>query len=294
MDVARAEAALGAVPGRARTVASNRSAREAMQLHTGPSMTTAAEPTFVTTTTTVSRPAPRPAQAPRRAPASTPAGAGTRPTAPPVRVLPGPKPAPPVTTTTLPVHPRPAPNPPTPKDPSASIPPSEAYQQSCWVSQPDLQACNQAALADIDEARAGEGLGSIQLPSGFYGLPTNAQLVAVANAERTSRGLPALSESPRLDASAEQGAASGEDPTGPSGHAWAANYALGDPTALAADFNWMYDDGPGSDNADCTATDHAGCWGHRNDILSPWPGSAGGGAATYQDRQALTQLFVSS
>ncbi|HET6966504.1 MAG TPA: hypothetical protein VFH58_17160 [Acidimicrobiales bacterium] len=160
------------------------------------------------------------------------------------------------------------------------------------MSQPDIQACNQAALADIDNARAREGLGPLQLPSGFYGMPVASQLVAVADAERTSRGLPSLPENSGLDRSAEQGAANGQDPTGPSGYTWDSNYALGDPTALSADFSWMYDDGAGSGNVDCTSTNHSGCWGHRHNILSPWPGSAGGGTATYQGRTAMAQLFV--
>jgi hypothetical protein len=164
--------------------------------------------------------------------------------------------------------------------------------QACWTSSPSIQQCNQAALTDINKARASEGLGPIQLPSNFYSLSVPGQLVAVANAERTSRGLPAMAEKAGLDNEAQAGAASGQDPTGPSGYTWDSNYAIGDPTALAADFGWMYDDGPGSENVDCTASNQSGCWGHRHDILSPWSGSAGAGTSTYDGRTTLTQLFV--
>lgn len=253
-----------------------------------------AQPSTTTVTTlprreagAVAATAPRPAPPRPLPPVAVPVPTPTVAPSP----APRPQPAPTTTTTTAPPPP-PAQKPPASSDPSTSVPPSQAFQQACWVSQPDIQACNQAALTDIDNARAGEGLGPLQLPSGFYSLPVASQLVAVANAERTSRGLPALPENSGLDRSAQQGAASGQDPTGPPGYTWDSNYALGDPTALAADFSWMYDDGPGSGNVDCTSTNHSGCWGHRNNILSPWPGSAGGGMATYQGRTALAQLFV--
>jgi hypothetical protein len=36
---------------------------------------------------------------------------------------------------------------------------------------------------------------------------------------------------------------------------------------LEAIYFWMYDDGPGSSNIDCTSSDTSGCWGHRDNVL---------------------------
>ena len=61
-------------------------------------------------------------------------------------------------------------------------------------------------------------------------------------------------------------------------------------SALEADFVWMYDDGPGSANVDCTSSDPSGCWGHRHDILwqfSP-PVAMGAGVSG----ASMTELFV--
>jgi hypothetical protein len=37
-----------------------------------------------------------------------------------------------------------------------------------------------------------------------------------------------------------------------------------------ADFGWMYDDGPGGFNEECTPSDQSGCWGHRENILADY------------------------
>jgi uncharacterized protein YkwD len=54
----------------------------------------------------------------------------------------------------------------------------------------------------------------------------------------------------------------------------------------------MYDDGPDSSNVDCPKAGSPGCWGHRDNILSPWAGEAGAGVATVDGRVALTVVFV--
>ncbi len=40
---------------------------------------------------------------------------------------------------------------------------------------------------------------------------------------------------------------------------------MGNP--LEALYFWMYDDGTGSANVDCTPSNQTGCWGHRENIL---------------------------
>ena len=180
--------------------------------------------------------------------------------------------------------------------PSASIAPSSAFQQACWTSSVNVAACDAAALANIDSARAAEGYGPLSLPTNYESLGTRAQVIIVANAERTSRGLPALPENSTLDnlaqAGAQAGGGQGTDPTGPNGYSWGSNIAWGDPTALAADFGWMYDDGPNSENIDCTSAGAPGCWGHRMNILAPWGGMSGAGVYVHNGTVQLTQLFV--
>ena len=176
--------------------------------------------------------------------------------------------------------------------PDRSIAPSTAFQSSCFGPSASVASCNSAALADINSARADEGYGPLPLPADYGSLSLQAQLIATANAERTSRGLPAFPEDPSVDAMAQQGAQQGTDPVGPAGYGWSSNWAENYPTALAADFVWMYDDGTGSPNIDCTAANDSGCWGHRRNILSPWAGRAGAGVSDNNGSLNLTQLFV--
>ena len=46
---------------------------------------------------------------------------------------------------------------------------------------------------------------------------------------------------------------------------WASNWSEND-GALGSNYNWMYDDGPGSGNLAC-GSGGGGCWGHRDNIL---------------------------
>jgi hypothetical protein len=177
-------------------------------------------------------------------------------------------------------------------DPSADTVPTPAYEQACYSATPSA-SCDSQALALIDSARGGEGLGPLDLPTGYSSLSAPQQLFAVANAERTSRGLPAFSDlTAGLNTLALAGAEATQDPTGPAGVSWAANLAWGVATPLAADFEWMYGDGEGSSNVDCTPSDTSGCWGHRHDILVPWGGSMGAAEAVVQNRISLTELFA--
>lgn len=154
------------------------------------------------------------------------------------------------------------------------IPPTPAMVAACATT--SVSACNSAALSSINFARRQEGLDPLALPANFASLTTNNQIVVITNAERTSRGLPAL-QGPQapFDARARQGAAQREDPLGPSGQNWVSNLAEGFVTPLQADYQWMYNDGPGGTNAGCTSTDRSECWEHRDNILSPWTGMIG-------------------
>lgn len=178
------------------------------------------------------------------------------------------------------------------QDPSQSVPPSGQFDGACFGYSYSPASCDQASLADIDSALAGEGYGPLSLPSNYSSLPTVAQLVAVANAERAVRGLPQMPENSNLDAMAYNGARSNSDPTGPSGYSWGSNLAMGYPTPLSADYVWMYDDGANSPNVDCQSAGDSGCWGHRHNVLIQGGGRAGGGVYNYNGSPNLTQLFV--
>ena len=176
-------------------------------------------------------------------------------------------------------------------NPAASLHPSNAFKTYCYEAN-HVASCDKAALADIDMARAKEGLGKVHLPRGFYSMSTRNQLAAITNCERNARGLASLAVNTTLDADAQAGATAGDDPSGPSNYSWGSNISWGYVTPLAADFAWMYDDGPNSPNVDCKKAGDAGCWGHRDNILARWRGKQGDGSYDNRGTMQLTQLFV--
>lgn len=158
-----------------------------------------------------------------------------------------------------------------------------------------MRDCDRAALLAIDAARAAEGLQRLLLPADFERMTVADQTVLVTNAERTSRGLPPWSPDEGLSHLAQQGVIAGSDPDGPAGTTWASNIASGVMTVLEADYEWMYNDGPGGPNIDCSSDGAPGCWEHRDNILSPWPGTVG--AASQQignQRFVLGEVMVAS
>lgn len=92
------------------------------------------------------------------------------------------------------------------------------------------------------------------------------------NLERTSRGLNPLLYLVNTYASAVQTAITNNaDPDAPASidASWMSIWAGGDGMIpLAAMYLWMYYDGPGGSNLDCTSSDSSGCWGHRDAILA--------------------------
>jgi hypothetical protein len=136
-------------------------------------------------------------------------------------------------------------------------------------------------LASIDSARAVEGVVPMDVDeTSLAALPVSEQLFILVNLERIDRGLlPFTYLTNQLDASAQQGADGDQDPAiptvltgGGTVTSGAAVWAGGLPSALEADYYWMYDDGWGglaslTMNADCSLATMAQCWGHRDDIL---------------------------
>jgi hypothetical protein len=172
-------------------------------------------------------------------------------------------------------------------NPPHSIQPTAAFARACYGRTRPTLSCDKKAIANINRARALESVGTISLPVDYASLTLDQQMVAVSNAERTSRGLSALPEVKADDNLAKAGAVAQTDPTGPAGHAWGSIWAgVADP--LAADFLWMYDDGPGGVNGDCPTPDAPGCWGHRDNILGAAWTTMGAG----HDHASLAELFV--
>jgi hypothetical protein len=172
-------------------------------------------------------------------------------------------------------------------DPPHSIQPTAGFAVACYGKQGPTRACDTQAIKNINAARAAEGVGAISLPGNYSSLTLNQKMIAVTNAERTARGLRALVETRKYDRLARTGALASTDPIGPSGHAWGSIWAgVADP--LAADFLWMYDDGPGGVNGDCVNPGDPGCWGHRHNILGASYLTAGAG----HDHASLAELFV--
>jgi hypothetical protein len=158
---------------------------------------------------------------------------------------------------------------------------------------PQGQGCTSAVLAAIDAARAREGVRPMQLAAGWSTLSATRQLFLVADLERVDRGLvPASGLAPSLNRRAWDGARGNTDPSLEPMHGnWAgSNWAGGFGSVLEADFEWMYNDGPGSPNIDCASAGQSGCWGHRDNILAPYQAPLAMGAAV--DGVSMAELFV--
>ena len=223
----------------------------AARAHPAPSTTvppTTVPPTTVPAPTTTAPPVPT---------TTTPRPAAVASQAPP----PAPPPAPPARRGILP-----------PAEPPANIAPSPNFLSSCsGAGYDDSAGCVNATLAAIANGRASEGLPAMALPGNWYQLSATEQLYVATNLERTDRGLaPLVAMASALDQAADQGAAQNTDPTSPAGFPasqWGSNWAGAVGNPLEAIYFWMYDDGLGSSNIDCTSTDQSGCWGHRQNVL---------------------------
>jgi hypothetical protein len=151
-------------------------------------------------------------------------------------------------------------------DPRLNVPRTKAMGLACLHGQ--VPGCQLAIVKAIDQARAAEGVGPMTLPADYDSLSVPVQIGLLTDLERVDRGLPGFTGlSSNLDVMAEAAALSNSDPNGPNNTTWGSNWAGGEASALTADYDWMYNDGPGSPNLDCTITSASGCWDHRQNIL---------------------------
>lgn len=165
------------------------------------------------------------------------------------------------------------------KDPSASVSPAPDYTHACAPSGPDDSVeCFQVALQAIDNARHKEHVPPMALPADYAGLSPPQQLLIAVNDERVDRGLaPFAGLSAALNDSAATAASAGRLPKGPgSAYADADTEWIGDiANALDADFEWMYDDGPGSIDG-CDRAGQSSCWADRHILLDSFGGDGSG------------------
>lgn len=132
-------------------------------------------------------------------------------------------------------------------------------------------ACLTGALSDFNAARRKEGLPAMVLPSTFRSLSVPNQLFALTNIERRDRGIPTfLAVSSTLSSYALYAANRAMDPLFPSWTQQGGSNWASPKNTLWSHFVWMYDDGLGSGNMDCTTSNQTGCWGHRTNILGSY------------------------
>lgn len=164
----------------------------------------------------------------------------------------------------------------------ASDPPSNTplgkLPASC-SSAPGGKACINAGVYYLDKARAKVDLPAYKLPASFTSLTPAEQMFVLANLDRIQYGLPpitGLTAGLSHDAlvSGVKGSADPVPSSTANLEAWTSNWAGGYRNAPMAYEAWMWDDGLGSDNFDCTAAHPAGCWDHRHDVLSKLGSSA--------------------
>jgi hypothetical protein len=159
-----------------------------------------------------------------------------------------------------------------PATPAASIAANPPFEGTCQAQGPMSPACLAATLQATDAARAREGIGPLALPGDYSSLTAAEQLFVLTDSERVDRGLPpALGLVDQFDQAALVAAqddtdpAPGAVPPGVGILRWASNWGES-AGALGSNYNWMYDDGPGSGNEACGGGG-GGCWGHRDNIL---------------------------
>ena len=159
------------------------------------------------------------------------------------------------------------------QDPSSNFP-VNTVPPACSTD-PTGATCVRAAVADLDAARAALGQAPYKLPTNFTSLPGAEQGFVLANLDRVLYGLPAI---PGITAALSSDAASGvardtdPRPSNPNFNYFTSNWAGGFNNMPLAYEAWMYDDGQGSGNLDCTSNNTTGCWGHRHDVLWSFDG----------------------
>ncbi|HUD07121.1 MAG TPA: fibronectin type III domain-containing protein [Candidatus Saccharimonadales bacterium] len=167
-----------------------------------------------------------------------------------------------------------------PDNPSESLPPNPNFNGDgdCpYYIYSNTSTCNNNVLSATDNTlNVLESLPPLSFNlNAFQSLTPEEQIFVTINIERVDRGLtPITALTTQLNGVAQTGASDNTDPilsSNLTGNvqvvAWASIFAGGTNNPLGSDYYWMYDDGPGGINGDCTYAGEAGCWGHRDVIL---------------------------
>jgi hypothetical protein len=181
---------------------------------------------------------------------------------------------------------------------AAPIPPANAVQaadrpDACKTSSTSAPCVN-AWVADLDQARAKNGLPDYALPASFPALAPERQLLVLANLDRVAYGLPPVAGlNSTLDADALVGARNHEHPK-PSlpATSFGANMATDYDNAAAAYFTWMWADGAGGLNSGCPSAGAAACWSHRKVLLRDGPQLMGAAMAPGATGYGLLMISV--
>jgi hypothetical protein len=150
-------------------------------------------------------------------------------------------------------------------NPEVNPPTSTAYGggQSCYKfhettntleNEGSSEACQNDAIAHLNEQREKIGQGKYTLPKDFDSLSSEKQIFILANSDRVSYGeTPYAGLVPLLNEAAKGGVLVDADPVfelpkesewSGGGSIWAGSFA----NAELAYYAWMYDDGPGGSN----------------------------------------------
>jgi hypothetical protein len=168
------------------------------------------------------------------------------------------------------------------RNPRRNLAPHPNYFTACETHGDNSPACIKSVLAAIRHARAKEHVKkpALILPRNFAKLNAAEQTFVVTDLERVDRGRrPFRGLTSSLDTLAHVAAVAHLDPTiamsqldnmkiEDYGSIWASD--LG---PLAADYDWMYNDGYSANsdiNLACLTRSSSGCWGHRENILSTY------------------------
>jgi hypothetical protein len=160
------------------------------------------------------------------------------------------------------------------QNPGASVSPTPNYGDVCApVGADTSNTCLRVTLGAIDNARAKEGLGPMRLPADFSRLSVPEQLFVAIDRERVDRGLaPFAGLSTALDDDATKGAVGAQLPPrpGPRFSSAVTEWISAVDNGLDADYQWMYDDGPGSGTPGCSDGQSSGCWADRDIVLGSY------------------------
>src|SRR5271154_2108407 len=179
-------------------------------------------------------------------------------------------------------------------NPAQNIP-MGSLPSSCRQA-PLASPCEEAVIADLNGARKDMSLSPYYLPPNFISMSPERQTFVLSNLDRLAYSLaPVTGLNDALDASSAEGVEDDSDPWPPEEltpggpvYGFSSNWAGGFVNVLAAYYDWMYDDGYGSPNGDCTSPGAPGCWGHRQDVLASFSSESRGftsmGAAAGSDR----------